>query len=225
MNSYLGEILFPDLSTLIFVFVAGASAFLSPCAYPMLPGYISYYMGKNFSLIKALYSGFFLTMGLITTFSIIGLIASILGNIINSYIPILELVAGIAMILLGISILFEINIFFTPTLKTPKRNGLLGIYFYGIIYGLATLGCSAPIFFATLFWAVVQSGPLTGLITFIVYSFGMGVPLILTTILLSIFKKKSLNKLKNMTPKIQKLSGIILIVIGIYLMYFYYMFL
>ncbi|MHA2068893.1 MAG: cytochrome c biogenesis CcdA family protein, partial [Candidatus Thorarchaeota archaeon] len=139
-----------------------------------------------------------------TTFSIIGAIASILGNIINPYIPLLELVAGITTILFGVSMLFEINIPLTPALKAPKRRGFIGIYLYGIIYGLATLGCSAPIFFATLFWAVVQSGPLNGLITFIVYSLGMGVPLIATTILVSQVKKRSLKRLTKMTPKIQK---------------------
>ena len=221
----MGEILSLDFSNLTFAFVAGASAFLSPCGYPMLPGYISYYMGTELSSIKALYTGLTCTLGLITTFSIIGATASILGSIINPYIPLLELVAGVTTILFGLSMLFEINIPFAPALKAPKQKGFIGIYLYGIIYGLATLGCSAPIFFATLFWAIVQSGPLNGLLTFIVYSLGMATPLIATTILVSQVKKRSLKRLKNMTPKIQKLSGVILVLIGAYLIYYYLVYL
>ena len=214
-----------DPSNLTFAFVAGASAFLSPCGYPMLPGYISYYMGTELSSINALYTGVTCTLGLITTFSIIGAVASILGNIINPYIPLLELLAGVTTVLFGVSMLFDINIPFTPALKAPKQKGFIGIYLYGIIYGLATLGCSAPIFFATLFWAIAQSGPINGLITFLVYSLGMGVPLITTTILVSLVKKKIIKRLTKLTPKIQKFSGIILVFIGVYLIYYYYAFL
>lgn len=221
----MGEILSLDPSNLTFAFVAGASAFLSPCGYPMLPGYISYYMGTELSSIKALYTGVTCTLGLITTFSIIGAVASILGNIINPYIPLLELLAGVTTVLFGVSMLFDINIPFTPALKAPKRKGFIGIYLYGIIYSLATLGCSAPIFFATLFWAIAQSGPINGLITFLVYSLGMGVPLITTTILVSLVKKKIIKRLTKLTAKIQKFSGIILVFIGVYLIYYYYAFL
>jgi len=228
----MGEILSLDPSNLTFAFVAGASAFLSPCGYPMLPGYISYYMGTELPSIKALYTGVTCTLGLITTFSIIGAVASILGNIINllgniinPYIPLLELLAGVTTVLFGVSMLFDINIPFTPALKAPKRKGFIGIYLYGIIYGLATLGCSAPIFFATLFWAIAQSGPINGLITFLVYSLGMGVPLITTTILVSLVKKKIIKRLTKLTPKIQQFSGIILVFIGVYLIYYYYAFL
>jgi cytochrome c biogenesis protein CcdA len=220
-----GEFLSLDPSNLAFAFAAGASAFLSPCGYPMLPGYISYYMGTELSSVKALYTGLTCTLGLITTFSIIGAIASIVGNVINPYIPLLELVAGVTTILFGVTMLFEINLPFMLALKAPKRKGFIGIYLYGIIYGLATLGCSAPIFFATLFWAIVQSGPLNGLITFLVYSIGMGVPLIVTSILVSLVKKRILKRLTKMTPKIQKFSGTILVIIGVYLIYYYYAFL
>ncbi|MEE8569825.1 MAG: cytochrome c biogenesis protein CcdA, partial [Candidatus Bathyarchaeia archaeon] len=60
---------------------------------------------------------------------------------------------------------------------------------------------------------------------FLVYSLGMGVPLITTTILVSLIKKKIIKRLTKLTPKIQKFSGIILVFIGVYLIYYYYAFL
>jgi cytochrome c-type biogenesis protein len=211
-----------EFSRLTVTFVAGAYALLSPCGYPMLPGYISYYLGIKSSLRKAVTHGVACVLGIITVFSTIGAIASLLGSVINPLIPYLELVAGIATILFGISILIEID--FSPLnllLKAPKTRGAVGIFLYGVIYGLATLGCSAPLFFSILFLAIA-SGSLNGFITFLVYALGMSVPLILTTVLVVMAKKSILKKIVTMTSRLQKMSGIILLIIGTYLIYYYY---
>lgn len=212
-----------DFTGFTFVLVAGASALLSPCGFPMLPGYISYYIGSKTSAMKTISAGIACTLGLFTVFSLIGMASSLLGSMINPYIPFLEVIAGVATILLGASMLVKIKFLtFSAPLKAPKRKGLIGIFIYGVIYGSATLGCSAPVFFAVLFWAIIGGGLLNGIITFLVYAFGMGLPLILTTILLAKAKETTVKKLVKMTPWIQRFSGIILIIIGIYLIYFYY---
>jgi len=211
-----------DSSRLTVTLVAGAYALLSPCGYPMLPGYISYYLGVTSSLIKAVSHGVACVLGMITVFSTIGAIASLVGSVINPFISYLELVAGISTILFGVSILIEID--FSPLnllLKAPKSRGAAGIFLYGVIYGLATLGCSAPVFFSILSWAIA-SGPMNGFITFLAYAIGMSVPVILTTVLVVMAKKSILKKIVKMTPWLQKMSGIILIIIGTYLIYYYY---
>ncbi len=148
-----------DLQGLVFILSAGVSALLSPCGFSMLPGYISYYLGVTITPKKAFSGGIACTIGLITVFAVIGFLASIMGTIINPYIPYLEIIAAIATIIMGISLIFEINIpMFLSTLKAPERKGIIGFFLYGIVYGLATLGCSAPIFFTTLFWAITNSG-------------------------------------------------------------------
>lgn len=217
-----------DPSGLAFIFTAGALALLSPCGFPMLPGYISYYMGSKASLGKAVPSGLACTLGLLTVFSVIGIAISTFGSLITQYIPVLELVAGVAAILMGVSMIIEIRI---PTflvrlsalsLRTPKKRGLIGIFLYGALVGLATIGCSAPIFLSIIFYAVAAGGPLYGIITFVVYASGMGLPIIITTILVAKAKELTLERIVKMTPWLQKISGIVLIVIGVYLIYFYY---
>lgn len=217
-----------DPSGLTFIFTAGALALLSPCGFPMLPGYISYYMGSKATLGKAVPSGLACTLGLLTVFSAIGVATSTFGSLITRYIPILELIAGVAAILMGVSMIVEIRI---PTflvrlsalsLRPPKKRGLIGIFLYGAVYGLATIGCSAPIFFSILFYAVAAGGPLYGILTFIVYASGMGLPIIITTILVAKAKELTLERIVKMTPWLQKISGTVLIVIGVYLIYFYY---
>ncbi len=213
----------PDLSGLTLIFTAGALALLSPCGFPMLPGYISYYMGAKASLEKAVSGGVACTLGLVTVFSAIGVVVSTLGSFVSRFIPLLELVAGLIVIFMGISMIAEIRFptFFTG-LRAPKKRGLIGLFLYGVVYGLAILGCSAPIFFSIIFYAVAAGGPLYGMITFVVYAIGMGLPIIITTILVAKAKKFMLERMVKMIPWFQKISGVVLIIIGAYLIYFYY---
>jgi len=212
-----------DFSGLTLIFTAGALALLSPCGFPMLPGYISYYMGAKASLEKAVSGGVACTLGLLTVFSVIGVGVSTLGSLVSRYIPLLELVAGLIVIFMGVSMIVEIRFptFFTIS-RAPRQRGLIGVFLYGVAYGLATLGCSAPVFFSILFYAVAAGGPLYSMITFVVYAIGMGLPIIITTLLVAKAKKFMLERMVKMIPWFQKISGIILIIIGVYLIYFYY---
>ena len=215
----------PDPSGLTLALTAGALALLSPCGFPMLPGYISYYIGAKPSLERAIPAGIVCTSGLLAVFSMVGLAVSAFGSLASRYISFLELVAGVLVILMGTVTIARIRF---PTLlgvvsklKAPKTRGLSGIFLYGVAYGLATLACSAPIFFSMLFYALASGGPLYGLTTFIVYAIGMGIPLLITTILVAKVKKIVLEKIVRLTPLFQEISGIILILIGTYILYYY----
>jgi cytochrome c biogenesis protein CcdA len=211
-----------DPSGLAFIFTAGVFALFSPCGFPMLPGYISYYLGTKTSLSRAIPSGIACTLGLVVIFSIIGVIATSLGSLLSIYIPLLEIVAGIFTIFLGVIILLELNTsLFGVPIKAPTQKGFIGLFLYGIAYGMATLGCSAPIFFSILSYAITAGSFVLGIVTFIIYALGMGLPLIIITILIVETKKYILNRLVRLTPLIQKGSGFVLILIGLYLIYFY----
>jgi cytochrome c-type biogenesis protein len=211
-----------DPSGLTFIFTAGVFALFSPCGFPMLPGYISYYLGTKTSLGRAIPGGIACTLGLVTIFSIMGAIATTLGSILSVYIPLLEIVAGLFTIFLGVIIMFELkNPIFGLPIKAPKQKGFIGLFLYGIAYGMATLGCSAPIFFSILSYAIATGSVLQGIITFIIYALGMGLPLILITVLIVETKKFILERIVRLTPLIQKISGVVLIFIGIYLIHFY----
>ena len=207
-----------NLTGLPLIFVAGMLALLSPCGFPMLPGYISYYMGKQTSVTRSVSGGLACSLGLVTVFSVIGVAVALVGSVITQYIPLLELVAGSLAIIMGISLLTEVKFpsIFTIT-RAPNQKGIVGIFLYGIAYGLATLGCSAPIFFSTLVYAITAGGIMSGIVTFLVYSAGMGIPIILTTILVAKTKNYLLTRIIQAMPWFQKISSVLLISIGIYL--------
>ena len=210
-------------SGILLVFAAGVFALFSPCAFPLLPGYIMYYLGSDVTIKKALPGGAICTLGLITVFSIFGFIGVVIGSLVYPIISLLILVSGIMIIIFGIVILAGLKF---PSLTIPirasSRKGFVGIYLYGIAYGFATFGCSAPIFISILLYSIVSGGILPGIMTFIIYALGMGIPLILTTVLVVTAKELVHNKLVKAMPYLEKISGVLLIIIGIYLLYFYY---
>jgi cytochrome c-type biogenesis protein len=195
----------------------------------MLPGYISYYLGTDTSVEKALPAGLTCVLGLLAVFSIIGFAVSALGNIVTRYIPSLELAAGLLAILMGIIVLARINILsflHAPSIvRAPKRRGFVGLFLYGFVYGLATFGCSAPILFSMIVYAMSTGGLFSGAIVFIVYALGMGIPVMITTVFVAKAKKIALKRMVRSTDRFQKISGIILILIGIYIIYYYTTFL
>jgi len=85
---------------------------------------------------------------------------------------------------------------------------------------LAALGCSAPIFFSVLFYAIVAGGPLQGIIAFMVYAIGIGFPLIITTTLVARARGLVLKRMVKVTPLLHKISGIFLLFIGAYIVYY-----
>jgi len=100
-------------------------------------------------------------------------------------------------------------------------KGLPGFYLFGIVYGMAGVGCSAPIFLSVLLHAMTK-GPVNGILTFAAYAVGMGIPLVVTSVLLAEAKDYVIARITRITPRLHRVSGIILILVGVYLAYFYY---
>jgi cytochrome c-type biogenesis protein len=211
-----------QLSGLAFAFFAGVFSLFSPCSYALLPGYVSYYLGAKFGVVKALTGGLACTLGLITVFAAIGGLASSLGEFIPQIIPLMDLVAGVILIVMGLGSLLDFKMPFVSLNVMPsRRRGFVGLYTYGVIYGLAGVGCSAPIFISVLFYSM-SKGLAQGVLSFVAYALGMGAPLVVTTLLLSQAKEYMIRRINMATEKLQRTSGAILVAVGLYLIYFYY---
>jgi len=211
-----------QLSGLAFAFSAGVFTLFSPCSYALLPGYISYYLGAKFGAVKALTGGLACTLGLITVFAAIGGLASSLGELVPQIIPLLDIAAGVILIAMGLGNLLNLKTpFISLNIVPSKKQGLLGLYTYGIVYGLAGVGCSAPIFISVLFYSM-SKGLAQGILTFVAYALGMGAPLIVTTLILSQTKDYMIQRINMATEKLRRASGAILVAVGLYLIYYYY---
>ena len=88
----------------IFTFLEGIASFISPCLLPMLPIYISYFIGedekKNNNVIKNS-CGF--VIGFTIIFLTLAIFASGIGKIINENIKYIKILFGIIIIVLGLN--------------------------------------------------------------------------------------------------------------------------
>lgn len=211
-----------DLVSLVYPFTAGVFVLFSPCGYALIPGYVSYYLGSEVTVPRALKGGIASTLGLVSIFAAIGLGSSVIGDLIKPYITLFTVFSAIILIILGVLILADISL---PSaylqIISSERRGLPGFFIFGIAYGLAAAGCTAPIFFSIILFAFISSGAFNGLVTFLLYALGVGLPLIITSILVATAKRPLISRIRNLTPKLYKLSGVVLILVGLYLIYLY----
>ncbi|MEW5759143.1 MAG: cytochrome c biogenesis protein CcdA [Candidatus Thermoplasmatota archaeon] len=226
-------ITFGTTSLFLLAFLAGISSFFSPCAFPLLPGYITYYLGSEArtGYKRGFIFGSIAAFGILSVYLVFALIISLFGAAVSPYVSYLGIPVAIILIILGIIMLtnFVIPI---PSFQKPKfietnidklfgeEKG--GFFLYGIGYGFASLACQAPIFLAVVLGAILSGGFISGFLAFFLYALAMGIFMVLFTIFVSKGKEKIISKMKNLMNPIKKGSGIVLIIIGIYLVWYYY---
>lgn len=211
-----------DLPGLAFAFTAGALSVFSPCGYALLPGYVSYYLGSRLSRARAVSGGLACTLGLVTVFSVVGGLSSGLATLIPGLVPLLDLLAGGVLVLMGAATLLQLRL---PYLSFPvnptRRTGLRGFYFFGVVYGLGGVGCSAPIFLSVLVFAL-SKGLLDAVVAFVAYALGMGLPLVITSMLVAEANELMIRRISGAAPRIQRAGGAVLVLVGLYLVYHYF---
>lgn len=210
--------------------ISGFLTFLTPCGFAMLPAYISYYLGRDNQpkslpwkkrLFKGLTFGFLAGLGIITIFSLLGVVIVVLGNAIKPLIPWLTILGALFIIALGFLMLTKRNFSISLPFQLggaakPGQN----FYSFGIIYGLAVMSCSLPIFLAVTLGALSAGGIQGGLFVFVLYATAAAVSMILFSLILSIIREAILRWLGKIFPYFQKAAAFVIIVAGIYLIYY-----
>lgn len=224
--------------------IAGVASFFNPCAFPLLPGYLAQYYatreGENEKSAKhILLSGFAAALGVSAFNLLLGLILGILGAGFgkslglageNPSLPVrwLRGVVGIFLIYLGFSHVtgrgnpfVRLNRLFHPKPVSSKerqsQSWFRKLFAYGFGYTLLGIGCGGPILGGLFIFALSQGGFLTALLALAVYSFVMASLMILISIIVAFSKEGLLGILSHSTVKIQRLSGILLVLVGLFL--------
>ena len=219
----------------LIAFIVGILSFFSPCSFPLLPGYMAYYIGreensKSIKIVKkAILEGIQPAFGILIFYAIIGIPIIFAGDVIKSFIPLFEPIVGILIIFLGIEMIISLNLFnklpsigfISKISNFVKKENKFGLFFYGMVYGAASTGCVIPIFIAIVFLALSTGGFLSGIIIFLAYIIGMAGLMIVITIIIALSKHALIDKLRISTKYIEKIGGLVLIIAGLYLVYYY----
>ncbi len=217
-------------------FLAGVVSFFSPCGLALLPTVFSYNL-RNFSSgevtkTKVLSVGLYSSIGILSFYALIGLIFSLLGSVFFPYLKTLQYVFAAIIIALGIVMVKNISIRF-PFQKTISSAfagkvyesvGFKNYYLFGFGYGLAIMGCVAPIVSALLIFPFIVGNFSLGISAFVSYGIAQAVMLTIFAWTTVFSEKNVFEKALRSSVKIKKLAGIGLIIGGIILLTYYIFF-
>lgn len=213
-----------DIS-LILAFSAGVLSFLSPCVLPLIPAYITYltssvtgelHAKKNKLNILKKSLGF--VLGFTVVFVLLGASASTLGKLVASNQNFIRKIGGIVVIIFGLHTLgiFKVKFFYYEKRLLPfdKIRGSWGSIFMGIAFAIGWTPCIGPILSAILIYASNMDTLGRGIILLISYSLGLGIPFILSAILVNTYSIY-FKKLSKFFPILSVVSGLLMIAMGI----------
>ena len=208
----------------IFTFLEGVASFISPCLLPMLPIYISYFVGENDKKTsKAVINALGFVLGFSTIFLILSIFASQLGIIISNNIKYIKIIFGIIIILFGLNYMEILRIKFLNKSKEIKNNvkdlTFIKAVIFGILFSISWTPCIGTFLSSALLLVAKQQNMLEGIFLMIVYCIGLGIPFVISVLLIEKLKEM-FNFIKKNYNIIKKISGIILIIMGIYIIFF-----
>ncbi len=213
-------------SILSSAFAVGLVAAFNPCGFAMLPAYLSYFVslesseeaniGRN--IFRGLVVGLTLTVGFVLFFGTVGLLTSTIVSqgAIQSRLSWATFVIGILMMPLGIAMLFG----YEPKLLVPRLNKggtsrqLPSIFLFGVSFAVVSLGCTAPLFFATVVGSFESRNLWEGTLVFLAYAGGMSLIVMILTLATALGRNEIATSMRKVLPYVSKISGGFLVLAG-----------
>lgn len=223
------------LALTFFGLLTGTAALFAPCAFPLFPAYVTWYLALDDHAVgtsrvgRSLWYGFVCGLGAIAFFLLMGLGLSVLGSALSTVLIRAKPVIALTLVGVGVVILADI------ALPSPKWSGvataltaqraqqppLRSLFLYGFGYGLASTGCTLPIYIGLVVLPLSSGAFARAFTAFLSFAVAMGGLMMLLTICIGLSKRTLLQYLVASTVTIRKVSGGILILIGLYLGYYF----
>lgn len=215
--------------TLLTSFVAGFLSFISPCVLPLIPGYISFISGLTLeemqgkveaksSRASVLAASLAFVLGFTVIFVAMGASASALGGWMSTHRGTIEKIAGGVLIVLGLHMM---GVFRIRLLENDKRihtstkpAGPIGAFVVGTAFAFAWTPCIGPILGGILTMAATRESVGEGMQMLAVYSLGLGVPFLLTSVAIDRFFSAAA-RIRRHYRTIELVSGGLLIIVGL----------
>jgi thiol:disulfide interchange protein DsbD len=208
-------------ATFLVVFLGGLALNLTPCVYPMIAITVSYFGGQGGQRDprRAFVSSLFYCMGIVLTYSTLGLIAALTGSLFGSALQSPVLLIGIALLLLALALsmfgLYELQ---PPQFLMQKATGLsgkagyIGMFLFGAVIGVIAAPCLAPFVVALLAFVGESENPWLGWWLFFALASGLGLPYVVLGTFSGLINR--LPKSGTWMVKVKKVFGVALIAVA-----------
>jgi cytochrome c-type biogenesis protein len=210
-------------------YMAGLASFLSPCVFPLVPGYLSYLAGTAGEHARrdtaparlrgqvALHATFFV-LGFSLIFVALGATASSLGDFLRSNQVTVRQVAGVLIVLAGLQVSGLLRI--TPLMRERRMEidrgdpALLKSTLIGMAFGAGWTPCVGP-FLGSILTLAAGSGSLReGVVLLLTYSLGLGLPFLITGLLIDRVTPV-FHRISRFIPIVNLVSGALLVTMGV----------
>ena len=199
-------------------FLEGIVTFISPCLLPMLPIYVTYFAGGGErSGRKTFCNACGFVLGFTLVFTAMGALAGTLGSFLSTHQTALNLVSGAIVVLFGLHYLgvLKINLFRCSERNMEVRDlGFLSAFLFGVVFSLGWTPCVGAFLGSALLLASQQGHVLEGMLMLLVYSLGLGIPFLLSAVLIDQLKS-AFNWIKQHYQVINTVCGCLLIAVGL----------
>ncbi len=219
-----------SIFNILIAFAGGLLSFLSPCVLPLVPGYISLMSGVSIDHLKTEGSGnarraviansLAFNAGLSVIFLALGGAAGLVGSAIITNVWV-RVIGGLVIIIFGLHLIGLLKIKYlykdTRQFSSEKPRGMWGSLALGIAFAAGWTPCIGPILGGIIGLAATSGGWKGGLILSAFYSAGLAVPFLVTGLAINQFLN-FYSKFRQHLHKVEVVSGVILILIGVLVM-------
>ncbi len=217
-------------------FGSGLLAAVNPCGFVLLPTYLMYYLGlsgrpgesgaREGAVARALVVSLSLSAGFMSVFLVVGSISRLFTDWINQNAKYVSLVIGLALVVLGVSMLFGYRLpLTTPKLDVggrTKDRTVLSMFLFGVAYAVASIGCTIGPFSATVLGTIDTSGFAAGLVAIVLYGGAMSLLVTALTVSLAVAQGGLLKVLRRGMSYVEVGSAIVMILSGLYLAWYWF---
>lgn len=197
-------------------FFEGILTFISPCLLPMLPVYLSYFAGGEANSKKTLQNALGFILGFTILFTAMGALAGTLGSFLSKYQTAVNIVSGLIVVFFGLNFMgiIKLNLFKGSARMQTGELGFFSSVLFGMVFSIGWTPCVGAFLGSALMLASQQGHVLEGTLMLLAYSLGLGIPFLLSAVLLDQLKG-AFNFIKRHYDLINRICGGLLILIGI----------
>ena len=213
-------------------FSQGLLAAINPCGFVLLPTYLVYFLGmenlrpgaERASVLRAIKVSLAVSAGFMSIFVVIGVVTKLSTNWFVENAQWVALIIGLGLVVLGIAMLFGYRFpFTTPKMDIGERDrSVRSMYVFGLAYAVASIGCTVPGFTAVVLGTFSTDGLTTGIAAIALYGVGMALVVTGLTVTLAMANTALLRILRRGMAWFEQLAGILLILTGMYLCWYWY---
>ncbi len=198
-------------------FLEGIITFISPCLLPMIPLYVSYFAGgRERNTKKTVENALGFILGFTIVFVCMGALAGTFGRLLKEYKTIVDIVAGLIVIIFGLNYIGVLRLTIFKGGKKIKTDdlGFFSSMTFGFVFSIGWTPCVGAFLGSALMLAASQGHVLEGVVMLLLYSLGLGIPFFISAILIDKLRG-AFTFIKKHYNVINKVCGVLLIIMGI----------